>query len=254
MSFIEYQQQQPLTALIEQYPLVIVDFWAHWCAPCRAMLPSLNTLQQQFSELQVIKVNADEHPQLLADYQVRGLPTLLLWHQGQLVERTSETLTLGQFRQWLAPYLADQSESLLAKAQASSGAQRLDYLREAAAQPTASLKALESLIAELFEQREQTANFEELQQRLAALSAEQRRGPIISRIATVLAFAQEQDQHAEPLQPAFQLAVAERYEEALEQLIRLHEQGNTGAKALIVRILNLMPNRKQAHEFRRRLI
>jgi thioredoxin 1 len=67
---------------------VLVDFWAAWCGPCRALAPHLDTLATRFAgKAKVIKVNADENPDVAARYGVRGLPTLLVFKGGKVVDQ-----------------------------------------------------------------------------------------------------------------------------------------------------------------------
>ena len=75
-------------ALAAASGLVMVDFWAAWCGPCRAIAPVLEALAEA-SEGQVtlMKVNVDENPGLAARYDVRSIPTILLVKQGMVVER-----------------------------------------------------------------------------------------------------------------------------------------------------------------------
>jgi thioredoxin 1 len=67
---------------------VLVDFWAAWCGPCRSLAPHLDTLATRFAgKAKVIKVNADENPDVAARYGVRGLPTLLVFKGGKVVDQ-----------------------------------------------------------------------------------------------------------------------------------------------------------------------
>ena len=67
---------------------VVVDFYAEWCGPCKRMEPTLEKVSQEFSgKVKVVKLNSDENSQLAAKYQVRNLPTLVLFRSGQEVDR-----------------------------------------------------------------------------------------------------------------------------------------------------------------------
>lgn len=67
---------------------VLVDFYADWCGPCRALAPALAQLSAEFAgKAKIVKVNADNEPELAEYYQVQALPTLMLFRGGQLVQR-----------------------------------------------------------------------------------------------------------------------------------------------------------------------
>lgn len=67
--------------------LLMVDFWATWCAPCRAMAPMLDRLAGEFPNLRVVKIDADANADLLKEYDVKSLPTLLVYRSGKRVEQ-----------------------------------------------------------------------------------------------------------------------------------------------------------------------
>ncbi|MBL0691777.1 MAG: thioredoxin [SAR324 cluster bacterium] len=66
---------------------VLVDFWAEWCGPCRAIAPLLNTLAEENSEVIFTKINIDQHNKKAATAGVRGIPTLILYKEGKEVDR-----------------------------------------------------------------------------------------------------------------------------------------------------------------------
>jgi thioredoxin 1 len=67
--------------------LVLVDFWAEWCAPCRRLAPTVDALAEEYKgRLTVAKMNIDENPFTAPNFHIRGIPTLLLFKNGDLKE------------------------------------------------------------------------------------------------------------------------------------------------------------------------
>jgi thioredoxin 1 len=67
--------------------VVLVDLWAEWCGPCRRLAPTVDALAQDFDgRVTVAKLNVDENPTVPGKYMVRGIPTLLVFKDGQLAE------------------------------------------------------------------------------------------------------------------------------------------------------------------------
>jgi thioredoxin 1 len=67
---------------------VLVDFWAEWCQPCKMIAPVLEKIAtQQEGKLKIAKLNVDENPGKMTEFQIRGIPTLLLFKDGKLVDK-----------------------------------------------------------------------------------------------------------------------------------------------------------------------
>ncbi len=65
---------------------VLVDFWAPWCSPCKMIVPILEQVGKELADtLKVCKINVDDHPNIASRYNVRGIPTMLLFKNGDLV-------------------------------------------------------------------------------------------------------------------------------------------------------------------------
>jgi len=81
--------QENFAAEVLQSPTpVLVDFWAEWCGPCKMIAPVLSELADEYAgRAKIGKVNIDEHQGLAAEYGVRAIPTLLVFHQGQVAEQ-----------------------------------------------------------------------------------------------------------------------------------------------------------------------
>lgn len=76
------------TDVLETKGLVLVDFWAEWCGPCRALGPKLEEISnEQDSSVSIFKINIDENTQTPAAYSVRGIPTMILFKDGKVLEQ-----------------------------------------------------------------------------------------------------------------------------------------------------------------------
>mgnify|MGYP004480201637 FL=1 len=65
--------------------IVMVDFWAAWCGPCKMLSPIVDQIAEEHPEIKVCKVNIDEEPSLAIDYKVMSIPTLLVFKNGEKI-------------------------------------------------------------------------------------------------------------------------------------------------------------------------
>ncbi len=85
---------------------VLVDFWAEWCGPCKVIGPSLEDLAKEMGEkVTVAKLNIDENPGTPQRYGVRGIPTLMLFKNGQVAATKVGALPKGQLFTWVESVL-----------------------------------------------------------------------------------------------------------------------------------------------------
>jgi thioredoxin len=81
---------------------VLVDFYATWCGPCQMMVPILDSVNTQLKgRLQVVKIDTDKYPQLASQYEIHALPTLVLFKNGQPLERIEGVVPAEQLIQRL---------------------------------------------------------------------------------------------------------------------------------------------------------
>jgi thioredoxin 1 len=86
---------------------VLVDFYADWCGPCKAMNPVVQQVAADFSgKLKVIKINVDTNQAAASQYRVQGVPTFILFHKGQAVWRQSGALPGNQLTQVIKQYVS----------------------------------------------------------------------------------------------------------------------------------------------------
>ena len=81
---------------------VLVDFWAEWCGPCKTIAPILDVVADEYAgKLTIAKVNIDDNPDIPARYGVRGVPTLMLFRNGNVESTQVGVLSKSQLKQFI---------------------------------------------------------------------------------------------------------------------------------------------------------
>src|SRR4030095_12247505 len=83
---------------------VVVDFWAEWCGPCKAMAPHFERAAEELEpRVRFAKLDTEAHPEIAARYQIRGIPTLIVFEHGRETTRQSGARDARALVSWLAP-------------------------------------------------------------------------------------------------------------------------------------------------------
>jgi len=81
---------------------VLVDFWAEWCGPCKQIGPALEDISEDMGDrIKIAKVNIDESPDTPGKFHVRGIPTLMIFKEGQVVATKVGAMTKSKLTEWV---------------------------------------------------------------------------------------------------------------------------------------------------------
>ncbi|MGE3776499.1 MAG: tetratricopeptide repeat protein [Pirellulaceae bacterium] len=249
---------------------VVVDFWAAWCGPCRALGPVLEKLANEGQgRFVLVKANTDETPSAAGQFNVSGIPAVYAVIDGQVVDYFAGALPEPHVREWLAR--VEQAGALLAVRQLelSAPAAAADQYRELLSAAPENLELKLGLARSLWAQQqfdECARLVQELEDRgyldhegqklKAALDLHRRpHGDVPARRAAAAADPQNLTLQ---FQLAEGLAGAEQYDEALELLLSLFQRDKHGigpqAKDLMVKIFQVLPaDSELAATYRRKL-
>ena len=88
--------------VLESDKLVLVDFWAEWCGPCKQIAPALEDISEEMGDrIKIAKVNIDESPDTPGKFHVRGIPTFLIFKEGQVLATKVGAMTRSKMTEWI---------------------------------------------------------------------------------------------------------------------------------------------------------
>jgi thioredoxin 1 len=90
------------TDVLQSKEPVLVDFWAEWCGPCRAVAPVLEEVAGELKgKLKIVKLNVDENPETAAKYGIQSIPTLMIFKNGEMASRQIGAAPKAKIVQWI---------------------------------------------------------------------------------------------------------------------------------------------------------
>jgi putative thioredoxin len=241
---------------------VLVDFWATWCQPCLALAPILEQLAAELGDkLTVVKVDIDREPQLAQYFQIRSVPSVKIFHQGNLVGEFSGVLPKNRILAMLAPVLPRDSdrqvERALETANDGDTMRAVDQLRAALADDAENWHIHEHLARLLLDARQldeasavlkllpanvaQQPQFVALASRLSLLQSAAEAPELAALKSAVVANPADLETR---FQFATQLAAAGDYDSAMENLVQIVATDRTfrddGARRALLDIFELL--------------
>lgn len=263
---IEASKQQP----------VLVDFWADWCQPCKALIPLLTQLSEQYQGAFILaKVNADEQQELVAAAGVRNLPTVKLYKDGVMVDEFMGAKPEGELRKFLDAHIENDTGNKINEAltlSASGDYEQATEILKLLNQEDPSNTDVYIAIAKVYLQSGDYENCEAVLKVLPAniqISDEARRiqdelnliratsdAPETDELLTQL--KNEPDNHTARIQLANQYLVSHQYEQALESLFYIlirdmnFQEGE--AKAAMLKVFDALgPQEPLTRKYRSKL-
>jgi putative thioredoxin len=244
---------------------VLVDFWADWCGPCKALGPVLDRIAESMAgRLTVAKVDTEAEGELAAQFNIRSIPAVMLFKDGRVVAQFVGAQPEPAIRQWLAPHLPPAADSPLAQARDAwrrgEGAAARALLEPVLELDPADHDARELLAEVVLASGDATTT----RQLLDALPPDRQFTPAVTAIKARLYFADELATVADGTSDlddlyarALKSAAAGRLDDAAEALLALTERSrayrdDAGRRGLL-QVFELTPDAPGIGDYRRRL-
>ncbi len=246
-----------VTAVVERSKTtpVLVDFWATWCAPCRALGPILEKLATEYAGgFLLAKVDTDKEQALAAEFKIRSIPTVMLFKDGKVVTGFQGALPEGQIRKFLTQHGVESGAAPVIEL-SSDPAQRVEQLRAlSAASPERDSLKLELALAVLA-----VGSYEDASHLLDALPTAVFTDPKAVRArARVSLLRRAADEGVHPVVATGIREVLDGDRSAglsqlLEQLREEKHDEDSAARAALVDALQLMDDEAEVRDWRRRM-
>ena len=102
MSTIKISDETFEENVINNKKPIILDFWAEWCGPCKQIGPILEEISDEYNDKIIVgKMNVDENPETPGNYQIRGIPTMLLFNKGELIDTKVGMSSKAGLKEWI---------------------------------------------------------------------------------------------------------------------------------------------------------
>ena len=103
---LEVQDSEFEDAVVKSQGLVLVDFWAPWCGPCKSLSPILDEISKEMiDKVKIMKMNVDDNQVTPTKYSVRGIPTMILFKDGKHVDTKVGLFSQSVLTDWISTYL-----------------------------------------------------------------------------------------------------------------------------------------------------